>query len=305
MSLKALIKGTRGKSGFGYASTAEEVTEGIDMHGKVVLITGANSGLGNESARVLAKRGATIIAVARSNEKATAAAAAWPGAIPVACDLSEPSSVRACAAAVKELQIKIDVLICNAGIMALPTLEQCDGYELQFYTNHIGHFILVNELLAVLSDDARVVVLSSYGHQMASRGVELDNLSGEKDYSAWRAYGRSKLCNLLFVKSLARKFEGTRKTANAVHPGVIRTNLGRHLNPALKFLYAATDVLYSKNVQQGASTTCFVAAHPSVQDVSGKYFSDCNELKPSTNARNVEMADALWAASEEVAAKSA
>ncbi len=302
MSIVAMIRGRRGASGFGYASTAEEVTEGINLSGKTALVTGVNSGLGQETARVLAMRGAHIIAVARSMEKAEAAAAELGDATPVACELSSPASVRACVASVSALDREIDMLICNAGIMALPKLQQECGYELQFFTNHIGHFILVTGLLDSLSETARVVMLSSEGHRLATRGIELDNLSGEKNYSRWRAYGRSKLANLLFAVELASQFEGTNRTANAVHPGVIRTNLGRHMNGVMNAGYAAIDLVYAKSIAQGAATTCYVATYAALGDVSGQYFSDCNLAKATRTGRNKDVAKQLWTASEELVA---
>lgn len=303
MSIFAKIRGKRGASGFGYASTAEEVTEGTDLSGKTALVTGVNSGLGQETARVLSKRGAHIIAVARTMEKAETAAADFAESTALACELSDPDSVRACVQGVIDCGRTIDMLICNAGIMALPKLKQEQGYELQFFTNHIGHFVLVTGLLDHLSDTARVVMLSSEGHRLALRGAELDNLSGENDYSRWRAYGRSKLANLLFAVELARRFEGTGRTANAVHPGVIRTNLGRHMNGVMNAAYAATDFVYAKNVAQGAATTCYVASHPSLETVSGQYFSDCNVAKASRHGRDRELAKQLWQVSEELVAQ--
>ncbi len=301
MSLISRIKGRHGASGFGHASTAEEVTDGIDLSGKTVLITGANSGLGAETARVLAMRGAYVIALARTQDKADVAAAALPNATGVACELSELSSVSECVQLVVALDRKIDILICNAGIMALPKLQQTSGYELQFFTNHMGHFVLVTGLLDILSDDARVIMLSSFGHKLAKRGIELDNLSGEHDYSRWRSYGRSKLANLLFAVELAKRFEGSERTANAVHPGVIRTNLGRHLHPVMNAMYAATGAIYAKSPEQGAATTCYVATDPGLGAVSGKYFSDSNVAKTSDHGRDAQMARDLWAASEQIA----
>ncbi len=303
MSVFARIKGKRGASGFGYASTAEEVTAGVSLSGKTALITGVNSGLGQETARVLSKRGAHIIAVARSQEKAQAAADQLGNATPVACELSNIESARTCANEVCKLGRNIDMLICNAGIMALPKLKQVQGYELQFFTNHIGHFTLVTKLLDTLTENARVVMLSSEGHRLAYRGMEFDNLSGAESYSRWRSYGRSKLANALFALELAHRFEGSQRTANSVHPGVIRTNLGRHLNLVMTAAYAATDMLYAKTVQQGAATTCYVATHPDLASVSGKYFADCNVAKPSRNARDKAMAGRLWQVSEEILAE--
>ena len=159
-----------GPSGFGYGSTAEDVTEGLSLNGKAYLLTGCNSGLGFETLRVLTLRGAHVIAAARTLEKARAACASVKGlTTPVACELAEPASVRASVATVKALNVPIDGIICNAGIMALPKLNQAYGYELQFFTNHIGHFMLVTGLFGTLATDARVTVLSSRAHESAPK----------------------------------------------------------------------------------------------------------------------------------------
>jgi len=305
MSLVALIKGSRGESGFGYASTASDVTSGIDLSGKRALITGVNSGLGAETARVLAERGAHIVGAARTLEKAEAALSAIGGnSTPVACELSDLSSVAECAKAVSGLSEPLDIVICNAGIMALAKLETIHGVERQFFTNHIGHFTLVTGLLESLTDDARVVMLSSAGHKLAPKGgVEFDNLSGAAGYSKWRAYGQSKLANLLFAVELGRRFEGSAKTANAVHPGVIQTKLGRHMGGALNMLFAASGPLFTKTVGQGAATTCYVATNPAVAGTKGAYFADCNVAKPSGHGRDAELAEKLWDVSEEIVAR--
>ena len=148
--------------------------------------------------------------------------------LPVACELTDPASIMACVDLLEAEGVLLDGVICNAGIMAVPRLEQAFGYELQFFNNHVGHFILVTQLLDRLTEDARVVVVSSGAHRAAPKGgIEFDNLSGARGYRPSRAYGQSKLANLLFAKELARRFDGTARTANAVHPGVIHTNLGR------------------------------------------------------------------------------
>ncbi|MFQ5659368.1 MAG: SDR family oxidoreductase [Gammaproteobacteria bacterium] len=305
MSLLALMKGRRGKSGFGYASTAEEVTEGIDLSGRCALITGVNSGLGRETARVLALRGAHIIGAARTIEKARdACVRIGPHTTPVVCELSDPAAVRACVNEVKLLGRPIDMLICNAGIMALPKLQQKYGIELQFFTNHIGHFGLVTGLLDALSDSGRVVVLSSYAHKIAPReGIQFENLSGESGYRKWRAYGQSKLANLLFAVELARRFAGTQRSANAVHPGVIRTDLNRHLGSIVNAVYAITAPLFTKSVAQGAATSCYVATSPQITGLNGKYFADCNLAKTSHHGKDAEMANRLWGVSEEILAR--
>ena len=302
MSLYSAIAG-RGPTGFGYGSTAEDVTAGLDLTGKTILITGCNSGLGQESARVLASRGARIVGLARTEAKAATALAPFgSGHVPVACELSEPASVRAAVEKVKGVA-PLDVLLCNAGIMALPKLEKKDGYELQFFTNHVGHSILVMGLLDHLTPDARVVMLSSTAHMMApSAGIEFDNLSGDKGYSSWRNYGQAKLANLLFAKQLATRFEGSKRTANAVHPGVIETNLGRHMNPLMRMSFSLGNPLFLKTIPQGAATQCYVAVHPAAAGINAKYWADSNIAKESANARDPALAKRLWEETERILA---
>ena len=304
MSLLALFK-RPGPSGFGYGSTAADVTEGLDLSGKTYLVTGSNSGLGLETMRVLALRGAHVIAAARTEAKAASAIAALGvDATPVACELSEPGSVRACVEAVKALDRPLDGIVANAGIMALPTLEQRFGYELQFFTNHVGHFILVTGLLGSLGDRGRVVILSSSAHQTAPRdvGIEFDNLSGERDYAPWKAYGQSKLANLLFAHQLATRLPAG-QTANAVHPGVINTNLGRHMNKLLMIPFALMGPLALKTIPQGAATQTYVATHPSLAAVSGEYFADVNVAKSTRHGRDMALAEKLWAVTEDIVAE--
>ncbi len=301
MSLVALIKGT-GESGFGYSSTAEEITEGLDLSSKTYLVTGSNSGLGAETCRVLSMRGATIVGAARTHEKAAAAVADLPGeGIPLACELSEPDSVRDAVATVVEKGIILDAIIANAGIMALPELTQQYGYEMQFFTNHVGHFMLVTGLLENLADDGRVVLVSSSAHQMApGEGIQFDNLSGEDGYQPWTAYGQSKLANVLMARELARQFEGTNKTANALHPGVIKTNLGRHMNPIINAAFSVFSPLAFKTIPQGAATQTYVATHPSLIGVSGEYFQDCNLEKTTRHGQDMRLAKRLWEETERI-----
>lgn len=305
MSLLSWIKGQRGASGFGYASTAEDVTAGLDLTGRTILITGANSGLGKESARVLGMRGARILAAARTQEKASEACREFGGgAVPLACELSEPDSVQRCVDEVTKLGAPIDVILCNAGIMALPKRTLHHGQELQFLTNHIGHFLLVTGLLERLSAHARVVMLSSEGHRMApSGGIHFDDLTLGQNYSAWRAYGQSKLANLLFAKALARRFAGTGRTANAVHPGVIDTNLARHTGTLMRAAYPIFSALAMKSVPEGAATQCYVAVHPSLAEVSGEYFADNNVARPSRHGCDETLAERLWSVTENIVGK--
>jgi len=283
-------------SGFGFHSTAEEVTEGLDLTGQTWLVTGVNSGLGLETARVLGARGARIVGAARTLDKARGALdELGVDGRPVACELSDIASVRACVEALSDTSLS--GIVANAGIMALPTLQQRDGIELQFLTNHVGHFALVTGLLDRLEPEARVVVLSSGAHLRATRGLELHNLDGADDYEPWRAYGRSKLANIVFANELARRLDGGR-TANSVHPGVIQTNLARHLEDTESLFASLKNRL--KTVGQGAATQCYVAVHPAVAGVSGRYFADCAEAETLAAAQDPEAGPALWAATEEL-----
>ena len=283
---------------FGFDSTAEQVTAGIDLSGKTWLVTGSNSGLGLESARILAGRGAHIIAAARTEAKAADALAELGiDGTPVACELSELSSVKAAVSTIQATGRTLDGILANAGIMALPTLQQKNGIELQLYTNHVGHFALVTGLLGQLAEDGRIVVLSSGAHFYAREsGLELDNVSGERDYHPWRMYGRSKLANIMFAAALARRFEGSARTANSLHPGVIMTNLARHVDNA----EAMFSTMTLKTIPQGAATQCYVATHPDNSAVSGKYFADCALKKPAAVAFDADQAEALWRWTESV-----
>ena len=290
---------------FGKRSTAEDVTEGVDLTGKVALVTGVNSGIGTETLRVLALRGAHVIGTARTLEKAQAgcAAAADGQTTPLACELTDLDSVRACVDAVRERVGGIDILVANAGIMALPKLELVRGLEAQFATNHLGHFLLVTSLLDHLNDGARVVIVSSSAHQGAPKaGIDFDNLSGAKGYSAFRAYGQSKLANVLFANSLAKRLAG-RATANSLHPGVIGTGLGRHMSPWVTGFFALFMWAAAKSIPQGAATSCLLAASPTVEGVTGEYFADCQPAKTSQLAKDEALAEQLWEVSEKLVAE--
>lgn len=287
-------------SKLGFETTADEVTEGLDLTGKTFFVTGCNSGLGLETLRVLGSRGAHVIGAARTKEKAASAIASTDAAgTPVACELSNPASVRSCASALRDLGRPISGFICNAGIMALPEPRTTLGLDLQFLTNHMGHFILVTEALETLAGDGRVVMLSSGAHHMAPEaGIEFDNLSGQRDYAPWKMYGQSKLANILFTKQLAKRFAGSKQTANAVHPGVIRTNLVRHIEQPEAML----EKLTLKSIPQGAATQCLVATRPELAEVNGEYFADCQVKETHPLAQDEALAERLWARSEELAA---
>lgn len=301
------IPGKAPRSPFTRRSTAEQVTDGLDLTGKTILITGCNSGLGFESMRVLSNRGATIIAAARTKQKARLAGEQIQGSmIPVACELSDLDSVAACADEISKLGQPIDALICNAGIMALPELKQKYGLELQFVTNHLGHFVLVNRLLEQVkaATAGRIVMVSSLGHYTTvAGGINFDNLSGKKGYVPFLFYGQSKLANLLMSNELARRLEGSGVTSNAIHPGIIMTPLSRNIGSLRSRLASIVSWPVSRSVEQGAATQCYVATSNALGNVSGCYFADCNPARMSAHARNPEMAARLWAVSEELAAK--
>jgi len=296
---------------FGSSSTAEEVTAGLDLSGKTALITGATSGLGLETLRVLALRGAHVIATGRTLEKAQQACASVKGrTTPIALELERWDSIVAATNLVQALGMPIDMLICNAGIMALPKVEQVYGLEKHFVVNHLGHFILANRLLPQVQAAAqgRVVVVSSLGYQWAPpAGIEFDNLSGERGYEPNKMYGQSKLANGLFSLELARRLRaaGSTATSNAVHPGIILTNLGRHFDEWKRTVSKLIGWTFMKSIPAGAATSCYVATAPALAGVSGHYFENCNPVVPMAGKHmdDLALAQKLWQRSEEIVAE--
>lgn len=300
MSLIATLKG-RGPSGFGANSTAEEATAGLDLSGKTILVTGCTSGLGKETVRVLAMRGAKVLGTARNEARAIEAldSVGARSGVGLACELADPASVDACIERVRR-EGPIDAIVANAGVMAMPKVQRAHGYELQFFTNHIGHFQLVTGLLDALSDTGRVVMVSSDAHRMAPRaGIDFDNLDGHR-YRPFPTYGQSKLANILFAKELSRRFEGTQRTANALHPGVIVTELWRHMPGPARTAIRAVTPLFLKTAEQGAATSCYLAVHPDATQFNGCYFQDCNVSRPRKDANDPELAAKLWSTSESI-----
>jgi NAD(P)-dependent dehydrogenase (short-subunit alcohol dehydrogenase family) len=295
--------------GFGAESTAEEVTAGLDLSGRVALVTGCTSGLGFETLRVLALRGAHVIGTGRTLEKASAACESVDGmTTPVAMELSDFASVVACAETVRGIAPALDILVCNAGINTFRDLELVNGVERMFVVNHLGHFVLVNQLLSTLQGAAaaRIVhVGSQSGYAQAPAvGIDFDNLRGEGDYDAGEAYGRSKLANCLFSMALARRLEGSGVTSNVVHPGLVKTNIAR---TAPAFLRGAFDMfggLVAKTPAQGAATQTYVATAPALAGVSGAYFEDCNPVivEGPHHMYDEPMGERLWVVSEEMTA---
>jgi NAD(P)-dependent dehydrogenase (short-subunit alcohol dehydrogenase family) len=279
---------------FGADSTAEEVTAGLNLAGKTALVTGCNTGIGYETLRVLALRGATVIGTARTSDKAAEACRSVGGkTIPAVLELTDFDSVVACAGQVRRMDVPIDILICNAGIV-LDSHEQVRGLEKQFVVNHLGHFILVNQLQdrVVASSEGRIVVVGSGNHRDApAGGIQFDALSGNGWYK--RGYAHSKLANGLFSLELSHRLKPTRATSNCVTPGPTRTDILRYTD--------SSTANYRKSPAQGAATQCYVAAHPAVKGVTGQYFKDCAPAPQGEYQTDVAMASRLWAVSEQLA----
>ncbi len=304
----AVRSSTLPRSPFGKTSTAEEVTAGIDLSGKTVLLTGCGAGIGYETLRVLAMRGAHVYGLDRTLDKAKEACDAVSKAglkgkaTPFACDLTDFPGIVACANAVQTQGKPLDVLICNAGVYGLPKLELVNGLEKQFVINHLGHFILVNRLLDRVESarQGRVVMVGSSAHKGAPEaGIEFDNLAGQRYYDTWKMYGQSKLANGLFARELARRTAGTAVTANVLNPGLVLTGT---LIKMMKERTPDFDPKSAKNAKtpaQGAATTCYVATSPALAKISGEYFEDCNIATPSDRMLDDALAAKLWTVSED------
>ena len=293
-------------SGFTKTSSASEVVAGIDLTGKTILITGATSGLGLESMRTFAAHGANVIGTGRTLAKASEACAAiGPRCTPLELELESLDSVRACSDAVRALGMPLDVLLLNAGIMALPKLEQANGLEKQFAVNHVGHFLLASRLLEQVkaAPQGRVVTMSSSAYKWAPPvGIEFDNLSGEREYTGNKAYGISKTANGLFSLELARRLADTNATSNSVNPGGVNTNLSRHYPAWQRNILGLISGFLLKPVEVGAATQVYVSTAPALAKVSGCYFEDCNPVVPAGQMTNAALAQQLWAKSEELCA---
>ncbi|TYJ39981.1 hypothetical protein E1A91_A04G107200v1 [Gossypium mustelinum] len=305
----SLVTGWPGPSGFGSSSTAEQVTQGIDGTNLTAIITGGASGIGLETSRVLALRGVHVIIGVRNVKAANEAKKTILTEIETArvdvleLDLCSIRSIRAFADNFIALNLHLNILINNAGIMFCPFQLSQDGIEVQFATNHIGHFLLTELLLDKMKNtvkttgiQGRIVNLSSIAHTHCYKnGIRFDHINAKDGYNDKRAYGQSKLANILHANELSRRLqeEGVNITVNSVHPGLIMTPLFRHSAVLMNFLKFFSFFLW-KNVPQGAATTCYVALHPRLKGVTAKYFVDCNEMTPSSYARDEALARKLW-----------
>ena len=304
---------------FNRETTAEEVVDGLDLSGQVFMITGTTSGLGEESARVLAGRGARVVMLARDPEKNDEAAERIRSSVPDAelsthqMDLADLASVASFAADAADHYNRIDVLMNNAGVMCCPFGHTADGFEMQFGTNHLGHFALTARLLPLLrrADQPRVVTLSSGGHRISD--IDLDDPNFEHtDYDPWVSYGRSKTANVHFAAELARRF-GDELVSVSVHPGAIPTKLGRHMTKEMiegmraraKASSSSGQGLQYKTLESGAATQVWGATAPEMADHNGKYLADCNVAEPGSGETgyaphiyNPATEAALWELSE-------
>lgn len=289
------------------------------MHGKTVLITGANSGLGRATAAELLRMGARVIMGCRDRGRAEEAAAqlrhdlllaGGPEPGPDAggaaqlvikeLDLASLRSVRAFCEEVLQEEPRLDVLINNAGIFQCPLMRTEDGFEMQFGVNHLGHFLLTNLLLGLLKSSApsRIVVVSSKLYKYGD--INFEDLNSEQNYNKSFCYSQSKLANILFTRELARRLEGTNVTVNVLHPGIVRTNMGRYIHIPLlvKPLYHLVSWIFFKTPEEGARTSVYLASSPEVEGVSGKYFGDCKEEELLPKAMDESIARKLWDVSE-------
>ncbi|WP_299322962.1 oxidoreductase [Parasphingopyxis sp.] len=313
---------TSDRSAFGAETTADEVLDGTDLGGKLAFITGGASGLGAETARALASRGAAIIIAARDVDKGEEAAQSIRDAVDgaqvevIALDLTSLDSIRSCAEEFLASHDRLDLLINNAGVMACPKMQTADGFEMQFGTNHVGHFLLTNLLSPTLiaAAPSRVVNLSSRGHHRDS--VHFDDLHfADRDYDKWQAYGQSKTANVLFTVGLDKRLREQGVRSYAVHPGGIVTNLGRHLNDEdVQFLMAQMQKHSGgkatlKTIPQGAATSCYAATAPELDGEGGVYLEDCHVAAQDNEdmtggvrsyAIDPDNAEKLWAVSEKL-----
>jgi NAD(P)-dependent dehydrogenase (short-subunit alcohol dehydrogenase family) len=310
-------------------STTEDVLTGIDLKGKRILVTGVSAGLGVETARALAAHGAWVIGAARDLAKARGAteivrrdAAHGGGLELVELDLASLASVRACADALLAAQKPLDVIITNAGVMAAPFGHTKDGFETQFGTNHLGHFVLVNRLAPLLHAGARVVALASSGHRIADVDLADPNFA-TTEYDPWVAYGHAKTANILFAVEFDRRHKAAGIRAAAVHPGGIQTELSRHISgEAVSGMLDQVNADLAKEgkppyqwktVPQGAATSVWAAVVAAAEEVGGKYCENCHVSTNVTDgplslmsegvrpyAIDPENAKALWAKSEQM-----
>jgi NAD(P)-dependent dehydrogenase (short-subunit alcohol dehydrogenase family) len=320
---------------FGATSTTDDVLAGVALTGKRILVTGVSAGLGIETARSLAAHGVRVVGAARDLEKAQAAtaqvrkdAADKGGSLElIELDLASLKSVRACADGLMAKTEPFDVVIANAGVMATPFGHTADGFETQFGTNHLGHFVLVNRIASLIRPGGRLVNLSSAGHRYSN--VDLSDPNFERTpYEPFIAYGRSKTANILFAAAFDKRHRERGVRSTAVHPGGIRTELGRHVEAGRlqKLIDQINQQLASegrppfqwKTIPQGAATSVWAAVVASADEIGGQYCENCHvgKIVPDdatitaisegvrAYALDAANAEALWKKSEELVGES-
>ena len=320
---------------FGATSTADEVLSGINLHGKRILVTGVSAGIGVETARSLAAHGAQVVGAARDLAKAGAATAqvrkdavANGGSFELtALDLADLKSVRACADELVAKGEAFDVIIANAGVMATPFGHTADGFETQFGTNHLGHFVLVNRIAPLIRKEGRLINLASAGHRFSN--VDLEDPNFERTpYEPFVAYGRSKTANILFAVAFDKRHRGRGIRAAAVHPGAIHTELGRHMDMSQfqimidemnqQLAAEGKPAFQLKTIPQGAATSVWAAVVAPAGEIGGRYCENCHVGEPVPDhatinpisegvrgyALDPETAEALWNKSEELVGES-
>ena len=305
---EAMIDENLPVSGFTKKSTAEDVTKDLDLSGQVGLVTGCNSGLGLETMRVLALRGAHVIGTGRTLHKAQKACDKIEGATtPLELELTNLDSVRDCADNIFQLGLVPNMVICNAGINTFGDLELIQGIEKTFFVNFLGHFVLVNHLLPkmIQNGTGRFVHVSSRSayKQAPSVGIDFDNLRGEAKFNSEEAYGRSKLANALFSLELSHRLQGTGITSNAIHPGLVLTNIARSAPMLVRKAFEFLGPYIAKTPEEGAATQVYVATNPALENVSGLFFENSNAvvIKGRHFLNDKSMAESLWETAEEMA----
>lgn len=278
------------------------------MQGRSVLITGATSGIGKEAAVELAGMGANVTIVARDERKGRGTQSeikerSGADADLMLADFASLADVRRLADEYRSSHDALHVLLNNAGAYNPTRAESRDGYELTFAVNHLAHFLLTDLLLDTIkaSTPARIINVSSDAHNGST--IDFNDLQSTNGYGGMRAYGQSKLANILFTKELARRLEGTGVTVNAVHPGVVRTGFGRNSGGLTSALFAVFHVVgrpFTLSPSQGAETSVYLASSPDVEDISGEYFIKKQVADSSAAARDAEAAKRLWEVSEEL-----
>ena len=271
------------------------------LDGKTVVITGANTGIGKETAVDLAKRGARVIIGCRNLEKGKEALkdiqerSGSKDVFLEKIDLASLDSVRKFADSILKSETRLDILINNAGVMACDYQKTEDGFEMQFGTNHLGHFLLTMLLLDLLkkSGPSRIINVSSLGHAWGSGKINFDDIHWEKSYSPYLAYYNSKLANVLFTRELSKRLEGSHVTVNTVHPGGVRTELVRHTILS-RAIFPVVLWYVSKSPEEGAQTSIYCAVAEEMEGVSGKYLADCAITEPCKGAQDDDAARKLW-----------